>query len=46
MLPPPIKPSFFIVGPLAENRPPDAHDRRAFLNRDLEVIGHSHRKLA
>src|SRR5437762_6210164 len=29
----------------AENRPPDAHHRRAFLDRDLEILAHSHRQL-
>src|SRR5260370_39482217 len=29
----------------AENRPPDAHHRRAFLDRDLEILAHPHRQL-
>src|SRR5208282_1711759 len=31
---------------LSEDRPPNAHDSGAFRDRDLEVTGHSHRKLA
>ena len=30
---------------LAEQRPPDAHDRRPLLNGDLEVVAHAHRQL-
>src|SRR5260370_32012321 len=29
----------------AENRPPDAHHRRAFLDRDLEILAHPHRQM-
>src|SRR5436190_3335887 len=29
----------------AENRPPDAHHRRAFLDRDLEILAHPQRQL-
>ena len=34
-----------VMGPLAEQRPADADDRRALLDRDLEVVAHAHRQL-
>ena len=34
-----------VVRPLAEQRAPDPDDRRALLDRDLEVVAHAHRQL-
>src|ERR1051326_2619991 len=31
--------------PFAKDRGAHAHHRRAFLNRDLEIVGHAHRQL-
>src|SRR5262249_42879755 len=33
------------LGARAEDRRPDAHDRRALFDRRLEVVGHAHRQL-